>query len=88
MKEGEIFQNGSFWFWIINGFVFSQGVPVPEGNSATSVHFDGVLMVLVDFDNCPSLVPFVRVGSNLVLNSDLITDVKGGRSLVCSFHFS
>ena len=42
---------------------------------------------VVDLDNCPSLVPFVRVGSSLVLNSDLITDVKGWEEFGVFFPF-
>ena len=33
-------------------------------------------MVLVDFNNCPGVVSFVRGRSSLVLHSDLVTDAK------------
>ena len=61
---------GWAFVWLVGIWgVFSEKFSVPECLSARSVYSDEVLVELVCFDDDASLVPFVWVMADLVLDS-------------------
>ena len=56
--------------------VFPQKFPVAEGHSARSIYSEDVLIKLSDFHYYASFVPFIWVGANLVLDTDMVSDFE------------
>ena len=50
---------------------------VPESAPASAIHTNSVLFMIACFSDYASLVPSCRVDAGLVLDQDMIADVKG-----------
>ena len=63
---------------------FSEEFPVAEGCAVGTVNLHQVLVVLANFHDHARFVPFQGVQAGLVLDTDMIADLEGGKRLVCS----
>ena len=75
-------------FGLVDRDVFSEELPVSQHHAAETVHLNYVLVKLSDLNHLASLVPFSRVGTGLVLDSDSVANPSGGSCLVCSDQYS
>ena len=59
---------------------FPEEFPIAEGCTVGTIHFHQVLVVLADFHYYARFVPFERVWTSLILDTDMVTNLESGQA--------